>query len=155
MWSTAAGQRAALAPVEPAAQSPGRGEAGAASGPDAPRTVPHPPSTDGGPRGPAPRSQEGGDTVDVAIDSIPPGAQVVLDGTVLGTTPYHGALPRGDREARLVVRLAGYADKVVVARASQPTAERVTLVRKILPPAPQKPKAVPDRSVNPFLPETR
>jgi eukaryotic-like serine/threonine-protein kinase len=148
-------QRAAPAPVEPAAPGPGHGEASASSGPDAARTVPPQPSTKGGPREPAPRSPDGGDTVDVAIDSIPPGAQVVLDGTVLGTTPYHGALPRGDREARLVVRLAGYADKVVVARASQPTAERVTLVRKIPPPAPPRPKAAPDRSVNPFLPEPR
>jgi hypothetical protein len=78
---------------------------------------------------------------------------VVLDGTVLGTTPYHGALPRGDREARLVLRLAGYADKLVVARASQPIAEHVALVRRAPaspPPSAKNPKAPRDRSVNPF-----
>jgi hypothetical protein len=141
-------------PVEPVAPDPVRREPGAPSKPGAPRAVPPPPSPAGAPPGPAPRSQDSGDTVDVAIDSIPAGAQVVLDGTVLGTTPYHGALPRGDREARLVLRLAGYADKLVVARASQPIAERVTLVRKAPAPSPPPPakstKAPRDRSVNPF-----
>jgi hypothetical protein len=73
---------------------------------------------------------------------------------VLGTTPYRGTLSRDDREARLVLRLAGYADKVVVARASQPIAEHATLVRKApaspLPPPAKSPKIVHDRSVNPF-----
>jgi serine/threonine protein kinase len=147
-------ERVAPVPVEPVAPDPDRREPGAPSKPGAPRAVPPPPSPAGAPPGPAPRSQDGGDTVDVAIDSIPAGAQVVLDGTVLGTTPYHGALPRGDREARLVLRLAGYADKLVVARASQPIAERVTLVHKAPAPSPPPPakstKAPRDRSVNPF-----
>jgi hypothetical protein len=72
--------------------------------------------------------------------------------TLWQPTPYHGTLPRDDREVRLVVRLAGYADKVVVARASQPIAERVTLVRKAPAPTPppEAPKVSRDRSVNPF-----
>ncbi len=137
-------ERVAPAPVEPAAPDPDRGEPGAPSGRDAPRMV-------GAPREPATSSQDGADTVDLTVDSIPPGAQIVLDGAVLGTTPYHGALPRGDREARLVLRLAGYADKVIVARTSQPIAERVTLVRKApLSSAAKSSKAARDRIVNPF-----
>jgi hypothetical protein len=78
----------------------------------------------------------------------------VLDGDVLGTTPYRGALPRRDREIKLVVRLAGYADRIVVARESQPIRERVALVRKAAPPPAPAPakgaKSDRDRSVNPF-----
>jgi serine/threonine-protein kinase len=150
----AAEKHVAPAPVSPAAPDPDRHGPGAPSGPGVPRTVPHPPSTAGAPPEPAPRSQESGDTIDVAVDSIPAGAQVVLAGTVLGTTPYHGTLPRADREARFVLRLAGYADKLVVARASQPIAEHVTLVRKAPAPPPSPPAKGPkvphDRSVNPF-----
>jgi serine/threonine-protein kinase len=146
-------EQVAPALVAPAAPDPDRREPGAPGGSGVPRTVPHPPSTAGTRPEPAPRSQDSGDTVDVAVESIPAGAQVVLDGTVQGTTPYHGTLPRADREARFVLRLAGYADKLVVARASRPIAEHVTLVHK--PPAPppppaKTPKAPRDRSVNPF-----
>jgi hypothetical protein len=74
----------------------------------------------------------------------------VLDGAVLGTTPYRGALTRRDREVKLVLRLAGYADKVVLARESQPITERVTLVRKAAPPPAKGSKTDRDRSVNPF-----
>ncbi len=145
-------ERVAPAPIKPVTPEPDRGDPHAATGTDAPRTVPHPPSTAGASTEPAPRSQDD-DTVDVAVDSIPPGAQVLLGGTVLGTTPYHGTVPRGDREARLVLRLAGYTEKVVVARASQPIAEHVTLVRKVPAPSPppaKDPKGPRDRSVNPF-----
>jgi hypothetical protein len=147
-------ERVAPAPVTPAALDPDRREPGVLSGPDAPRAVPHQPSTTSAPRELPPRPKDGGDTVDIIVDSNPPNAQVVFDGAVLGTTPYHGMLPRSDREARLVLRLAGYADRVVVARTSQPIAERVTLVRKApaspLPPPAKSPKGVRDRSVNPF-----
>jgi hypothetical protein len=97
-----------------------------------------------------PRSQGHGDTIDVVIDSAPAGAQVVLDGAVLGTTPYHGTRTRRDREIKLVLRLAGYADKVVLARESQPITQSVTLVHKAAPPATRSSKSDRDRSVNPF-----
>jgi hypothetical protein len=77
----------------------------------------------------------------------------VLDGAVLGTMPYRSSLPHGEREARLVLRLAGYADKVVVARASQPIAEHLTPVHKTPAPPSAPPARSPsgrDRSVNPF-----
>lgn len=91
-------------------------------------------------------------TVEVAIESTPPGAQVVLDGAVLGTTPFHGSVARRDRELKLIVRLAGYADRIVIARASQPITERIALARKPGPAAPanKTPRTDRDRSVNPF-----
>src|SRR5439155_22566308 len=86
-------------------------------------------------------------TVEVAIDSAPPGAQVVVDGTVVGTTPFHGRLPRRDRDVKLVIRLAGYIDRTVVAHASHPITERVKLVRPAAPP-PRSSKTTRDQSYN-------
>jgi len=87
-------------------------------------------------------------TVEIDVDSAPPGAQVVLDGAVLGTTPFHGALPRRDRDARLVIRLAGHVERAVVVHPTRPITEHVKLVR-IAPPA-QRSKTSRDQSVNPF-----
>jgi hypothetical protein len=97
-----------------------------------------------------PHAQGPGGTIDVAVDSAPAGAQVVLDGAVLGTTPYRGTLTRRDRDIKLVLRLAGYADRIVLARESQPISERVMLVRKAAPPAAKSSRTDHDRSVNPF-----
>jgi hypothetical protein len=74
----------------------------------------------------------------------------VIDGAVLGTTPYRGTLARRDRDVKLVLRLAGYADKVVVVRGSQGINQSVALVRKAAPPAIRNSKTDRDRSVNPF-----
>jgi hypothetical protein len=137
---------AAPAPEERATSDPGRSEPRAGPGADAPRPAPRPRSQASPPR--EPRSH-GGDTIEVAVDSAPPGAQVVIDGAVLGTTPYRGTLARRDRDVKLVLRLAGYADKVVVAHESQPIAQSVTLVRKAAP-ATRSSKTDRDRSVNPF-----
>ena len=139
---------AAPAPVEPAV--PGRSEPRAPSGSDPLRHTPRPRSMASASREPVARSQDPGDPIGVAIDSTPPGAQFVVDGAVLGTTPYRGTLTRRDREVKLVVRLAGYNDKWVVARGSQPISQSITLVRKAAPPATRNSKADRDRSVNPF-----
>jgi serine/threonine-protein kinase len=142
-------------PVSPPAVSPPQSSPPPGTAPAAPLTSEERVAAAAGARPEsAPPSPGGGETVDIAVDSSPPGAQVVVDGAVLGTTPYHGSLPRGDREARLVLRLTGYADKVVVVRASQPIAEHLTLVRKVPAPLPAPPAGSPrgarDRSVNPF-----
>ena len=100
-------------------------------------------------------------TVDATIESAPAGAEVVLGGDVLGTTPFRGRIPRSGREIRLVIRLAGYADRTIALRATAPIHERLTLARKPPPAAPPPaapakaapPKAATndrDRSVNPF-----
>jgi hypothetical protein len=88
-------------------------------------------------------------TVDIAVDSVPSGAQVLRAGVVLGTTPFRGTLPRRDGAVTLVVRLAGYADKRVVVHPDHAVSERIKLVRSARPPAPV-PRANRDQSVNPF-----
>ena len=85
-------------------------------------------------------------TVEVAIDSVPAGAQVVFDGAVLGKTPYRGTIPRPDGDLTLVVRLVGYVDKRVVAHAEPSIHEQLKLVRAARVPAPGD----KDQSVNPF-----
>jgi hypothetical protein len=76
----------------------------------------------------------------VEIDSEPAGAQVVLDGRVLGTTPLRGTLPRGDHDIELVIRSPGYITQVAVVGSSRSISEHVVLVRS----------ADRDRVVNPF-----
>jgi serine/threonine protein kinase len=77
-------------------------------------------------------------TIDVLVESVPRGAQVVLDGVVLGRTPYRGSLVRRTGDVALVLRLSGYADKTVTVRGSQSISERVKLVKER------------DKSWNPF-----
>jgi serine/threonine-protein kinase len=84
-------------------------------------------------------------TVDVAVDSVPEGAQIMFAGAVLGKTPFHGTLPHQDGDVTLVIRLAGYADGRVVAHADHAVNERIKLVR-----SPPRRKANRDQSVNPF-----
>jgi len=81
----------------------------------------------------------------VAIDSEPSAAQVVVDGHVVGRTPFRGRLARRDREVRFVIRLAGYADRIVVTRAARPISQHVMLARSMTPLPP-----VRDRILNPF-----
>ncbi len=93
------------------------------------------------------RELRGRDSIAVAIDSDPPGAQVILGGRVLGTTPFHGELARQAHDVTFVIRLAAYAERVVVAPASQAINKQVRLVRNsTVKPA----KPDPNRIVNPF-----
>lgn len=79
---------------------------------------------------------------DVTIVSEPTGAEVLLDGHVLGRTPVTLRLPGGAR--RLILRLAGYADLTVEATvaADRPTAVSGILwraaptLRQLRPPLP-------------------
>jgi hypothetical protein len=115
-----------------------------APAPAAPAPDPSPPSAP--PAGPvdAPRTA-GPPAFEVAIESVPAGAQVVLGGTVLGKTPFHGTLRRSN-DATLVIRLAGYADRTVAVHAGQSLSERVKLVKS----ASRPPRQSRDQSVNPF-----
>jgi hypothetical protein len=83
--------------------------------------------------------------VDVLVESTPPGAQLVLNGVVLGKTPYRGALPRRTAEAALVLRLAGYADKTITVRPDHEIRERIKLAKTVRNPIPER-----DQSLNPF-----
>jgi len=84
-------------------------------------------------------------SVELAVDSVPAGARVVLAGKLLGKTPYRATLPRGDAEVTLLVQLGGYLDKSLVVHPDHAIAERVQLVRQPRAPGPNR-----DQSVNPF-----
>jgi len=73
----------------------------------------------------------------VAVDSDPSGAEIVMDGAIVGRTPAE--LPRPDRGERVLeLRLAGYARELVKLTASTPDMLRITLKR----PAPLAKKPV-------------
>jgi hypothetical protein len=78
--------------------------------------------------------------IDVNVDSVPAGAQVLLAGQVLGKTPYRGALSRREGNITLVIRLAGHVDRNLVVGADRTINQRVTLVKS----------RDRDLSVNPF-----
>jgi hypothetical protein len=80
------------------------------------------------------------------VESTPAGADVVLNGSVLGKTPYRGAQPRRTGDATLVLKLSGYADRTVTVRADQAIHQRVELAKD---PA-RSPIPKRDQSVNPF-----
>jgi hypothetical protein len=67
-------------------------------------------------------------TIDVSIVTNPPGAGVVLDGAVLGTTPYRGTLPRSERQLKLAISLADFLDEVITVDASRPITRNIQLV---------------------------
>jgi hypothetical protein len=126
------------------AVDPGRGAVGARDdAPDPRRAGPPAPSTPSAPPGPpGPRPH-----VELSVDSSPAGAQVLLHGVVLGTTPFHVALPRRAGEVVLVVRLAGHLDQRVVVHPTRALTVHVPLV----PVAPPRAEARGhDDSVNPF-----
>ncbi|HWO20233.1 MAG TPA: serine/threonine-protein kinase [Kofleriaceae bacterium] len=77
--------------------------------------------------------------VEVEIDSSPPGAEVILNGQVIGKTPYHGKLARTNLAVKLLLRLPKHAQQQFTVYPSRPIKEVVTL------------KAVADnQSINPF-----
>jgi serine/threonine protein kinase len=90
------------------------------------------------PVAPRPREAAVRPTIDVYVESVPSGAQLLLGGAVLGRTPYRGTLEQRTGEIAFVLRLSGYADRTVTVRGSQPISERIKLVK------------VRDQSVNPF-----
>ena len=126
--------------------------------PSTPRALPEPSPLE--PVAPHPRvigrhepppatSKPPAERVDVTVESVPSGAQVMLAGTVLGKTPLHGTLPHRNGGVTLLVRLAGYVDRSVVVHGGQPINERVKLVLvNVAPPRP--PRGNRDQSVNPF-----
>jgi serine/threonine-protein kinase len=98
-------------------------------------------------------------TVELAIESEPPGADVfrAADGVKVGTTPWHGAFARGPGEAMFLVKKAGFATE----RVSMSTTEGATraLVLAPAPAAAPRPAAAkpapkkPTHDYKPRLPE--
>lgn len=56
----------------------------------------------------------------------------MLDGTPLGETPWVGPVPRGDGMIKLVLRLAGHQDQVLLIRPNKANAYKAPL--ELLPP---------------------
>jgi hypothetical protein len=84
-------------------------------------------------------------TIDVVVETTPAGADVVLNGNLLGKTPYRGAQSRRNGDVTLVLKLRGYADRTITVRSDQAIRQRIELVKV---PARNIPKR--DQSVNPF-----
>ena len=94
--------------------------------------------------------QDGFTLVEMAVDSAPSRAEVLLGGAVQGITPFVGSVPRGDRDVKLVIRLAGYVDQTILVHPTAPIRERVTLARKPAIAVPKRSTPERDRSFNPF-----
>jgi eukaryotic-like serine/threonine-protein kinase len=91
--------------------------------------------------------ESGPGPTDVAIETVPPGAQLMTGGALLGKTPFHGLLPHHAGDVTLVIRLAGYVEKSVVVHGDRSIREHI----KLAPiPAVRAPRVDRDRSVNPF-----
>jgi len=135
---------AAAPPPQGAGDSPAEQRAPTAAPPGPPPTV-SPPDPSESLRTPHARQPS---SIDLTIDSDPPGAQVVVADRVLGTTPLHRTLARHAGELILVLRLTGYRSHIMVIRADRDVTRRVTLVADP-PRAPLSPR---DLSVNPFDP---
>jgi hypothetical protein len=66
-------------------------------------------------------------TVEVEIVSSPAGAEVVLDGKVVGKTPYHGTHPRSDLAVKLSLRLSNHAQEQLIVYPRGPIKQVVKL----------------------------
>jgi serine/threonine-protein kinase len=76
-------------------------------------------------------------TIDVVIDTVPSGSEVMLDGHSLGTTPFRRALPRGDRQLHFVIRRAGFVEQRFAQSAADDIKRSITLLA--VPPRPRTP----------------
>jgi hypothetical protein len=85
--------------------------------------------------------------VEVTVESVPAGAQILRAGTVIGKTPFHGALVHRGGDVTLVVRLAGYLDRSLVIHPGRAVSEHIELSG--VPPA-QLSTQDRDGSINPF-----
>ena len=74
------------------------------------------------------------------ITSTPAGAEVVLDGNVLGKTPFRRPMPRTGRDVKLAIKLKGYRPEAITVHTDAPTSKQNV---KLAPVA-------HDKGVNPF-----
>jgi serine/threonine-protein kinase len=88
-------------------------------------------------------------TIDLTITSTPAGADVLVDGTRLGTTPYTGTRPKVEADITVTIRKAGFKDKLLTASGSAAIDQSVKL-----DPKPRTSTGTGsrdrDQSVNPF-----
>jgi eukaryotic-like serine/threonine-protein kinase len=84
------------------------------------------------------------ETVEIKLASVPPGAQVVVKGEVLGVTPRTIELPASRATETITFRLAGYRDAHLQLRLDASVEKTVKLHEK------SKSTSTSDRGVNPF-----
>ncbi len=94
----------------------------------------------------SPIARRSANLVEVVIDSIPAGAEVVLGNNVLGQTPFHGKIRHREIDVTFVIRMTGYVQRKLVTRADRRISRRVALVSLASPVSPSD----HDESVNPF-----
>jgi eukaryotic-like serine/threonine-protein kinase len=123
---------AAVAPSEPAAPPPPAAAQPAQPAPAQPAQPAPAPVAEAAPAAPA------NPTVDIDVTSTPVGAEVFVDGALLGRTPYRGAIPRAAR-ATLLLRLGGYSDTKVVVSAESPIRKDLALKKKARVPTSRNP----------------
>ncbi|HLL24331.1 MAG TPA: protein kinase, partial [Kofleriaceae bacterium] len=81
-------------------------------------------------------------SITIKIVSEPPGADVLLAGKVIGTTPLDRTIEKRDGQAILVVHRSGYADVETKIDLTADFEKTLTLVKLEDPPKPKEPKLV-------------
>ncbi|HEY0993099.1 MAG TPA: protein kinase [Kofleriaceae bacterium] len=85
----------------------------------------------------------------IAIDSVPRGASVLVDGKAIGTTPFEESLEPTAGQRVYTLQKSGYEPTTVTLAGDRPRSERVTLKKKNRP-ARGSAEGVGDKGVNPF-----
>jgi eukaryotic-like serine/threonine-protein kinase len=135
---------AATKPSDPpiAATEPSDPPTGAAKAPDAiPARASEPPAA-------GPAAAPVAARVTFAIDSVPPGASVLVDGKAIGTTPFDESIERAAGQRVYTLQKAGYEPATVTLARDRNGSQRVTLKKKR--PSRGSADGVGDKGVNPF-----
>jgi len=85
----------------------------------------------------------------IAIDSVPRGASVLVDGKAIGTTPFEESREPIAGQRVYTLQKSGYEPTTVTLAGDRPRSERVTLKKKSRP-ARGSADGVGDKGVNPF-----
>jgi eukaryotic-like serine/threonine-protein kinase len=91
------------------------------------------------------------DTISVAVDSEPSGAEIWFNGKEIGSTPFVAQEPSGSADRSYIVRKDGFAEEEVTFAGDVGGTQRVKLRKKPGPnkgPRPKRPDK--DRGINPF-----
>jgi serine/threonine-protein kinase len=117
-----------------------------AAAPPAVPAVVVPPSAPVPPSASATPAAEESKKVRLAIDSVPPGAEVWLGKNRVGTTPFESEVDKKEGEIEYVLKLAGYQNNKVTMNLQGDNSANVALKERA-PVAPAKPKATPETTV--------
>jgi eukaryotic-like serine/threonine-protein kinase len=114
------------------------------------RDRPVAPAPDPAAAAPAPVAPAAPPAVALAIDSVPPGASVLVDGVLVGTTPFDESIAAAAGERVYTLDKNGYEPVSVSLATDRAGSERVVLRKKKVRPSRGSAESVGDRGVNPF-----